>query len=729
LPLLAARTFIALDITMAAGLSLWAANIVPRGEILSTGSDIFWQYGLGTVVIWTAARGLRAGTALVAAAGLLEAAMIAENHQTMSAAGFIQAAGRVGWIAAACLVSWAIVASATRGARIAVAGALAMGREAEQIRVLDDLHDGVLQTLGDIVRRTAETHIDPQAALCTIGRLAHHQADIACHEFTQSNAMESSLAASLEAVAADFSQRGLDVHLDIGGLGRDPIGPVRASLICAVTEAVNNTLRHSHSTVAWIALRHDGINVTIEVADKGVGFSCDSPTSGLGIQNSIVRRVAQVGGKATVVSSIGEGTTVTLVAPVEPGGGLTASGESFSFPRSFDADALEAESLGWFAVPALVYRVCLTPLQVALAYWALRSHLTTALWLAMCVIWAFDLLLLALSLSRYTKVFRSPLLVIVDVALVVGINILAASELPHGSALVPGHEFLWGYTFGLVLLWTALRGIAGGLWMLGIGLLLQATMSVLNGVSWSKQAALVLGAQILKLATALLLAWLITGLARRGYLLAIAAGRRVGIERARAEDLRELFDDAIARLRAITELCERQGISAADRLRQVRGSSLASLSHLRRRHAVLTHNGSEQPAEVSAIAAIVEEFQGKGLRVEFVRSGTLVEAPSQAIRFIATELCRALDNVLEHSGAAHVVVHMDLHGDKLEIVVRDHGTGFVVQPGDSSTRHIEFRADAAAVASARVETWSEPGHGTRVLIAAEWRWSAFTEAI
>jgi signal transduction histidine kinase len=59
-----------------------------------------------------------------------------------------------------------------------------------------------------------------------------------------------------------------------------------------------------------------GTAVRVVVTDDGRGFDADEvPAERLGLRVSIRERVAKVGGRATVVSAPGEGTTVTIVWP------------------------------------------------------------------------------------------------------------------------------------------------------------------------------------------------------------------------------------------------------------------------------------------------------------------------------------------------------------------------------------------------------------------------------
>ena len=68
---------------------------------------------------------------------------------------------------------------------------------------------------------------------------------------------------------------------------------------------------------AWVLLEDEGTVVTVSVRDDGAGFATDrlarAVESGrLGVAQSIVGRMRDVGGTADVTSSPGQGTEVEL---------------------------------------------------------------------------------------------------------------------------------------------------------------------------------------------------------------------------------------------------------------------------------------------------------------------------------------------------------------------------------------------------------------------------------
>jgi signal transduction histidine kinase len=129
------------------------------------------------------------------------------------------------------------------------------------------------------------------------------------------------LLAGLDAVAADMRARGLAVHVDADP--RLPAacvpGPVAAALARAVREALANVASHAGTGEAWVQASLTGpppAALQVTVRDEGAGFDpAGVGTDRLGLRRSIIERVADWDGRASVTSAPGAGTVVTLYWP------------------------------------------------------------------------------------------------------------------------------------------------------------------------------------------------------------------------------------------------------------------------------------------------------------------------------------------------------------------------------------------------------------------------------
>lgn len=104
---------------------------------------------------------------------------------------------------------------------------------------------------------------------------------------------------------------GLDLDLDVRGTCSDP--DVTDALARAAEAALTNVALHSGECRARVVGAVDEVAAEVTITDAGAGFDprMVSPR-GLGLTHGIESRMNAVGGTASVVSSPGAGTTVTL---------------------------------------------------------------------------------------------------------------------------------------------------------------------------------------------------------------------------------------------------------------------------------------------------------------------------------------------------------------------------------------------------------------------------------
>lgn len=173
-----------------------------------------------------------------------------------------------------------------------------------------------------------------------------------------------------------------DIRTDVLLTGEHEIPPEVAQAITEATlEAVRNSLRHAGDDAVvtrTVTLTSDACGVTIEVNDNGCGF--DPTVAGRGrhgVSGSIVTRMQDVDGHATVDSAPGEGACVTLRwCPVRgeadrqrPEREVAAQSEAASWERSLSASM---ESVGARAIAAglvLVHFILLVYECAVHSYW------------------------------------------------------------------------------------------------------------------------------------------------------------------------------------------------------------------------------------------------------------------------------------------------------------------------------------------------------------------------
>lgn len=188
-------------------------------------------------------------------------------------------------------------------------------REISTARARDEiareLHDGVLQTLAAVQRRSH----DPELAA-----LAEKQDQDLRDYLFGSTAPARTLPVALREVAAVVRARdALAIDLTIDVVVADDLPackPDHVEVIAgAVGEALTNAAKHaSASRVTVYAEPSDDGGIYCSVKDNGTGFDVAATPRRQGITGSIVARVEQIGGRATITSKPGRGTEVQLWA-------------------------------------------------------------------------------------------------------------------------------------------------------------------------------------------------------------------------------------------------------------------------------------------------------------------------------------------------------------------------------------------------------------------------------
>ena len=309
-----ARRLALADASVHLTLAVTAFAVVPP---MMRGDSASWLYialldQLVLPALFTSVR-LTGMLALASAAAFWGGDMIgrpAGGNSAVAAGGFM--------LALAAAMCWGIRALHRRAAEADAALAQA-DRETREQYVLRSrgaerreherlLHDTVLNTL------TALARDGTSSAAEVIGRCRH---DIALMEQVLSEADGSGgLLDGLAAVAGEMRGRGLDVRLTASGApDREVPAPVAAAIAHAVREALANVAQHAGTSHAWVEVSVDG-SVQVLVRDSGAGFDAGQvDSSRLGVRRSIIERLADAGGDASVRSAPGAGTVVCLRWP------------------------------------------------------------------------------------------------------------------------------------------------------------------------------------------------------------------------------------------------------------------------------------------------------------------------------------------------------------------------------------------------------------------------------
>ena len=177
--------------------------------------------------------------------------------------------------------------------------------------VAAELHDGVLQTLAVIQRRSD----DGELVRLARSQEAELRRYLAGPEETASGSTDTTVL--LRSLAADATTR-FGLRVEIAAVPPLPtLGPAAAAALRgAVGEALANVAKHAGVDRAVVFAEADAGAVHVSVTDEGDGFD-PLAAHRRGLEHSVRERAERVGGTTAIESRPGGGTTVTVRIPSE----------------------------------------------------------------------------------------------------------------------------------------------------------------------------------------------------------------------------------------------------------------------------------------------------------------------------------------------------------------------------------------------------------------------------
>ena len=197
------------------------------------------------------------------------------------------------------------VAAAKDGSDVLAPKPIRVPDDRRNARCARTLHDGVLQTLAVIQRRSSD------GELVELARRQEHE----LREYLFGAAPEpGDLGAELHRVARRATElHGLRVDVvvaeDVPVMHADE----RRALAAAVGECLTNAAKHGGAErVTVYAEPADGDGVFCSIKDDGRGFDSANVAEGSGLSRSVRGRVEELGGRVEVEGRPGRGTEVSL---------------------------------------------------------------------------------------------------------------------------------------------------------------------------------------------------------------------------------------------------------------------------------------------------------------------------------------------------------------------------------------------------------------------------------
>jgi len=277
--------------------------------------DVFWFYLVSCVVLVTGGWGVGAGLGALGAAVPLQ--LVMDQLVSRYPVDLAGALGRLLWLAIGLVMAVVILALVVFGAGEAMRHGVRTGQAAERARILRRMHDTVLQALEAMALDSGADRTAPGEALAELRRAARAEALAlrgALEELT--GGRPGRLRDALATVAGTAVAHGVHADLVVADLDDTGLSPARVeALRDAVREALRNTGRHSGVGQAVVRVEPARGGVRVVVRDHGRGFVTAATVPGFGISQSIIARLAAVGGSASVESWPGRGTRVRLWVP------------------------------------------------------------------------------------------------------------------------------------------------------------------------------------------------------------------------------------------------------------------------------------------------------------------------------------------------------------------------------------------------------------------------------
>ncbi|MEO7351065.1 MAG: DUF5931 domain-containing protein [Marmoricola sp.] len=308
-PLLVADLLVAL---VAIGLSPYV-----KGEGLNATLPGFWVMGvvLAWAILWRLPGGLTAGV-VVSVADLS-----IRDDFTQKAYGniflLILGGAIVGFLSG---LMQQMAAQRDRAERAAAAAD-------ERQRLARAVHDGVLQALALVQRRAPE--LGPGGV--ELGKLAGEQ-EVRLRGLVQRDSRELlGPLGDLDLAQLLTALQSAQVHVAVPGTPATLPAESAGEVVAAVESCLSNVRHHvGRDADAWVLLEELGDRWVVSVRDDGPGIpegrlQASAQEGRLGVQQSIVGRMRDLGGTATVHSAPGQGTEWELEVPRHPDRPLVAT--------------------------------------------------------------------------------------------------------------------------------------------------------------------------------------------------------------------------------------------------------------------------------------------------------------------------------------------------------------------------------------------------------------------
>lgn len=308
-------------------MSVWVLSIdLATGALLLAADG--WVYASGRpqslATAWPVAAILAVGVALGArfafAAALLMA--VARGLALAKMVGSPAVWGASQWLSIlSTLVLYAVAGAAASIVAVRIRAAEGRAaRAAAREEVARDLHDGMLQTLAAIQRRSNDPALVRLARTQEADLRTYLFADDAALSTVEKSAASQSVEGTLRRVCAEATARW---GITAAQAYVAPIPTLHSftldALAQATAEGLANAAKHSGVDTVNVLVEAppDEASVIVTVRDRGCGFDAETTTQ-RGLLHSVSDRLNAVDGDCRIESALGKGTQLRLRVPIHP---------------------------------------------------------------------------------------------------------------------------------------------------------------------------------------------------------------------------------------------------------------------------------------------------------------------------------------------------------------------------------------------------------------------------
>lgn len=210
---------------------------------------------------------------------------------------------------------------------LAQRGKLEQGKKAEQRRISEELHDGVLgEMLGirlimsGLNERSDQEAINQRDELIQKLQGVEEEIRTISHELNRGSyeKVDNFNLALLELLSTSEKRSG--IQIDIKYLSEVDWelfdSNTKINIYRIVQEIIQNSIKHSRAKNIDLQISKTSQHLSLSVIDNGKGFDLKKKKTGIGIKN-IRSRIEKLNGKVNFRSSLGKGTIVEIMVPIK----------------------------------------------------------------------------------------------------------------------------------------------------------------------------------------------------------------------------------------------------------------------------------------------------------------------------------------------------------------------------------------------------------------------------